>query len=145
ERPGELAEAFGGPVEDLRGDAALLEQLLLAEPVAPVHRPPPGRVALAGRLFYTTPWSFSTISDSRSNVKTGKRLAFVGLFFNVTRIQERRESQLGGAVELGKAEPSELVPIPLAAVLLDRFQEDPLAPRKGHQGTSPRRGRASGW
>jgi hypothetical protein len=65
ERAGELGEAFGGPVEDLRGDAALLEQLLHAEPVTPVHRPPPGRAALAGRLFYITPWSFSTISDSR--------------------------------------------------------------------------------
>src|SRR5262249_28902834 len=54
-RPGGPNEAVPGPVEDLPGDAALLEQLLLAKPVTPVHRPPPARAALAGRLFYITP------------------------------------------------------------------------------------------
>ena len=37
-----------------------VEQLLLAEPVSPVHRQPPGGPILAGRLFYIRPWSLST-------------------------------------------------------------------------------------
>ena len=60
ERPGEVGEAFEAALEDLRGDLALVEQLLLAEPVTPVHRPPPGGLILAGRLFYITPWPLST-------------------------------------------------------------------------------------
>jgi hypothetical protein len=43
ERPGELGEALDTALEDLRGDGAFVEQLLLAGPVTPVHRPPPGR------------------------------------------------------------------------------------------------------
>ena len=43
ERPGELGEAFDAALEDLRADLALVEQLLLAEPVTPVHRSPPWR------------------------------------------------------------------------------------------------------
>jgi hypothetical protein len=60
ERLGELGESLDHAVEDLRADLALVEQLLLAEPVTPVHRPPPGRADLAGRLFYITPWPLST-------------------------------------------------------------------------------------
>ena len=60
ERPGEVGEAFEAALEDLGGDLAFVEQLLLAEPVTPVHRPPPGGLVLAGRLFYSTPWPRST-------------------------------------------------------------------------------------
>jgi hypothetical protein len=60
EGPGELGEALEAAPEDLRRDLAFVEQLLLAEPVTPVHRAPPGRLILAGRLFYITPWSLST-------------------------------------------------------------------------------------
>ena len=55
EGPGELGEALEAAPEDLWGDLAFVEQLLLAEPVTPVHRPPPGRLILAGRRFYITP------------------------------------------------------------------------------------------
>src|SRR4051795_8475505 len=60
EGPSELAEALDAVPKDLRRDLKLVEQLLLAEPVTPVHRPPPGSLILAGRLFYLTPWSLST-------------------------------------------------------------------------------------
>jgi hypothetical protein len=60
ERPGELGEAFDTALEDLRADVALVEQLLLAEPVTPVHRSPPGGLIFAGRLFYIMPWPIST-------------------------------------------------------------------------------------
>ena len=53
-------EAVGERPNELRGDLALVEQLLLAEPVSPVHRPPPGELILAERLFYITPWPHST-------------------------------------------------------------------------------------
>src|SRR5918998_5879609 len=60
ERPGEVGEAFEAALEDLGGDLAFVEQLLLAESVTPVHRPPPGGLILSGRLFYITPWPRST-------------------------------------------------------------------------------------
>ena len=60
ERPGEVGEAFEAALEDLGGDLAFVEELLLTEPVTPVHRSPPGGLIFAGRLFYNTPWLLST-------------------------------------------------------------------------------------
>ncbi|WP_231749897.1 hypothetical protein [Tautonia plasticadhaerens] len=60
ERPGELGETFQAAVEEHRGDLALVEQLLLADPVAPVHRRPPGEVALARSLSWLRSWALST-------------------------------------------------------------------------------------
>src|SRR5215213_1039855 len=60
ERPGEVGEAFEAALEDLRGNLAFVEELLLTEPVTPVHRPPPGGLILTGRPFYITPWTLST-------------------------------------------------------------------------------------
>ena len=60
ERPGEVGEAFEAALEDLGGNLAFVEQLLLAEPVTPVHRSPPGGRIDAGRLSYITPWLLST-------------------------------------------------------------------------------------
>jgi len=60
EGPGELGEALDAALEDFRGDLAFVEQRRLAEPVTPVHRPPPVRLVLAGRLFDITPWPLST-------------------------------------------------------------------------------------
>jgi hypothetical protein len=60
-------------VEDLRADLALFEQLVLAEPVTPVHRPPPGRAHITSpegssisRLGHSQP-----IFDSRTNPAGG--------------------------------------------------------------------------
>ena len=51
ERPGELGEAFEAALEDLRRDLALVEQLLLTEPVTPVHRSPPWRARPRRKAF----------------------------------------------------------------------------------------------
>src|SRR5205085_6234661 len=60
ERPGERGEAFEAAPEDLRGDLAFVEQLLLAGPVTPVHRPPPGGLILTGSIYHITSWPLST-------------------------------------------------------------------------------------
>ena len=51
ERSSELGEALDAPLKDLWADLALVEQLLLAESVTPVHRWPPGTARPRRKAF----------------------------------------------------------------------------------------------
>lgn len=71
------------------------------------------------------------IFSSRSERKSRERLVRELASLNESGLDQPFKGEVGWAVKSVQAGPSELVPIPLAIVLPDRFQENPLARCEG--------------